>query len=101
MPGEADVLTEKPLVIIADASTARESRFRFRPHVRAITGRDTKVPRLIWTETETRVKRWMGDTDDSGIPRFGTGRERHVFHFRGTIEFASPTGNENPYGIIR
>src|SRR5207302_2555104 len=57
MPGEADVLAQNALVVIADITAIRQRPHRFGPEIRAIARGEPEVPHLIWPKSDARADR--------------------------------------------
>src|SRR5713101_3783960 len=67
MPGEADILAEDELSIIADIAATRQCVFSFGSEVRAVACRQTKVPDLIRPEAKVRIEGRMIETNCGDI----------------------------------
>src|SRR6266480_3502786 len=95
MPGEADVLPENKLPIIADTTSMRQCLLSFRPKICAFACRQTKVPCFIWPEAEASSESRVLETGFRNVPRFRTRRERRIFHFHSVIKSIQPAGYRN------
>ncbi len=68
MPGETDILTENEFAIITDVAAGRQRLFRFRPKIWAFTSGQTKIPGLVWAETDAPAKGRMFETNLRDVP---------------------------------
>src|SRR5207237_10154678 len=59
VPGKADVLAEKALVVIADVASERQGPHRLRPEISAVAPRETESPHLVRPESDAAAHRWM------------------------------------------
>src|SRR5205823_11429077 len=97
--GEADILLEDALVVVADVLANRQGRHRFGSEIGAIARGETKGPHLVRPETDPPDHRRMIEVHSGARPRLGPRRERGVFDFRRVIELAEASRYRNARGV--
>src|SRR5947207_4772823 len=90
VPSKTDILAENQLPVIIDIAPPRQCSLSFRPKIRAVACRPTKVPYLLWPIAKAGIEGRLIETNRRDVPRFRARRERRVFHFSGVIELAEP-----------
>src|SRR6266705_1373392 len=95
MQGEADILPENKLPVVADVASGRQGLFCLRSKIWTLACRQTKVPDLIRPEADPPTERWVLETNLCDTPRFGPRRERRVFHFGRIIKSAKSSRDGN------
>src|SRR6266481_4311910 len=95
MQGEADILPENKLPVVADVASGRQGLFRLRPKIWTVACRQTKVPDLIRPEADAPTECRVVEPNRCDAPRLSPRRERRVFHFGRIIKSAKSSRDRN------
>src|SRR5260370_39447939 len=101
MQGEADILPENKLPVVADVASGRQGLFRLRPKIWTVACRQPKVPDLIRPEAAAPTECRVVEPNRCDAPRFRPRRERRVFHFGRIIKSAKSSRDRNTACVTR